>query len=62
MENKKISGNSVSWQMTCTGRGGTVHSRGKIAYHGDTFNGEMHVTHEEYVVRKKDRAVQIITL
>jgi hypothetical protein len=35
----KVSGDTVTWRMRCTGEGGTVEGEGSITYHGDRFEG-----------------------
>ena len=35
----KVSGDTVTWRMRCTGEGGDVESQGSITYHGDRFEG-----------------------
>ena len=36
----KITGDTVTWSMTCSGQGGKVQGSGKITYKGDSFEGE----------------------
>ena len=35
--NTKISGDTVTWTMKCSGQGGEVKGSGKITYNGDSF-------------------------
>ncbi len=37
----KVSGNTVTWTMICSGQGGDVESTGRIEYHGTSFQGSM---------------------
>ena len=37
----KISGNTVTWNMECSGAQGEMKGNGTISYKGDTFEGEM---------------------
>lgn len=37
----KVSGNTVTWIMRCSGQGGDVESTGRIEYQGDSFQGSM---------------------
>ena len=39
--NTKISGNTVTWEMACSGAQGEMKGTGIISYKGDTFEGEM---------------------
>ncbi len=42
IDNIKISGNTVSWVITCnSGQGGQVKGTGKITYEGKTMKGTM---------------------
>ncbi len=43
MIEKKVSGNTVSWVMQCSSSDGTMTARGKVTYHGDGFEGELHM-------------------
>ncbi len=36
---KKISGDTVSWVLKCSGKQGSGESRGKITYKGDGYDG-----------------------
>jgi hypothetical protein len=40
----KISGNTVTWVMKCSGKDGPMESVGKITYSGDTFEGSFTTT------------------
>ena len=40
----KVSGNTVSWKMNCSGgRGGDMSGDGNVTYNGDTFSGTMNM-------------------
>jgi hypothetical protein len=42
IKNQKVVGNTVSWEMVCKEKDGSVmESTGKITYRGDKFNGTM---------------------
>lgn len=40
---KKISGNDVSWRITCADDKGRMEGEGKVTYAGETFDGAMDV-------------------
>lgn len=39
-----VSGNKVNWRIVCEGAQGKTDSRGKITYHGNTFEGSAETT------------------
>jgi len=42
MKDQKVAGNTVSWEMVCKSKDGSVmESTGKITYRGDKFDGAM---------------------
>lgn len=43
MIDTKVDGNTVTWNMQCRNKEGTVDSSGKITYSGTTFSGESRV-------------------
>ncbi len=43
IEDVQTSGNTVTWTMRCTGQG-QMTGKGKISYHGDTFEGTVEMT------------------
>lgn len=57
MVDQKVSGNSVTWSMICKEKDGTVDSKGKITYKGDTFDGTTTTTIKD----KSGKAQQIAT-
>ena len=38
---RNIEGNTVTWVMQCKDKHGTMESKGKITYHGNTFEGKV---------------------
>ena len=54
---QKVSGDSVTWAMICKEKDGTVDSKGKITYKGDTFDGTTTTTIKD----KSGKAQQIAT-
>jgi hypothetical protein len=45
IKDQKVSGNTVSWQMVCKNKDGSVmESTGNITYRGDKFDGTMKAT------------------
>lgn len=54
---QKVSGDSVTWAMICKEKDGTVDSKGKISYKGDTFDGTTTTTIKD----KSGKAQQIAT-
>jgi hypothetical protein len=57
MVEQKVSGDSVTWSMICKEKDGTVDSKGKITYKGDTFDGTTTTTIKD----KSGKAQQIAT-
>ncbi len=45
--NVKTDGNIVTWIMKCNEQVGGMEGRGKITYHGDTFNGTITMSLKE---------------
>lgn len=41
MVSSNVSGNTVSWSMTCKEKDGTMESKGQITYKSDKFTGAM---------------------
>ncbi len=41
---QKISGNTVSWKMECSGQGGTTKGSGKVTYNKNSFAGKITTT------------------
>jgi hypothetical protein len=41
IKNTKVEGDTVSWDMQCSGRSGNMKSSGKITYKGSTFKGSV---------------------
>lgn len=39
----KMSGDSVSWKMTCSGKSGEMEGTGTVTYKGDTMTGTMNM-------------------
>jgi hypothetical protein len=39
----KVIGDTVTWNMVCSGRNGEMEGSGKIVYKGDTMTGEMNM-------------------
>ena len=44
MENSSVQGNTVTWTMVCQQPEGTLTSKGRVTYSGDTFEGETKTT------------------
>jgi len=38
---QKVTGNTVSWKMSCKGKDGTTEGEGKITYAGKSYDGMM---------------------
>lgn len=43
LENQ-LHGDTLTWKIECESEGGVMTSRGKIVYHGATFDGTIHTT------------------
>ncbi len=39
----KVSGDTVSWKLVCSGKSGHMEGTGKTTYSGETMQGEMHM-------------------
>ncbi|GAB6182438.1 DUF3617 domain-containing protein [Thermodesulfovibrio hydrogeniphilus] len=39
--NQEISGDTVSWTLECKGQEGTIITKGRLTYKGDSFEGEV---------------------
>lgn len=46
VKSRNVKGNTVSWEMDCTGRGGKMNSKGEVTYSGTTMNGTMLISVE----------------
>jgi hypothetical protein len=46
VKSKNVQGNTVTWDMDCTGQGGKMNSKGKVTYEGTVMHGTMHITVE----------------
>ena len=44
IKDMKTSGNTVSWEMVCSGQGGEMNGKGEVTYSGDTMKGKMDMT------------------
>lgn len=42
----KVQGNTVTWSVTCTNRGGKMTGKGVVTYEGDKMEGKMTMTME----------------
>ena len=46
VKSRNVKGNTVTWDMDCTGRGGKMNSKGEVTYEGTTMNGTMLISVE----------------
>lgn len=44
MLENQVDGDTVTWTVTCESGGGTMTSKGKVVYHGDSFAGTVATT------------------
>ncbi len=42
----KVSGDTVSWKLTCSGKNGPMKGAGKVTYKGDAMEGSMNMMME----------------
>lgn len=57
----KVSGNTVSWTMSCSNPGQTMEGKGRVIYEGDQMHGTMNMVMEEagmeMIVKIKGRRI-----
>lgn len=41
VKDQKITGDTVTWKMQCTGKQGTMNGEGRMQYAADTYQGQM---------------------
>ena len=44
ISNVRTKGNTVTYDIVCSGQGGQMQGNGEITYNGDRMNGTMHIT------------------
>ena len=51
----KVSGNTVSWKLSCSGKSGRMKGTGKVTYKGDTMEGDMSMVMEDAGIEIKNK-------